>query len=83
MENKTCPKCGAHWIGGQLFWATGNKGTEADLAGLVCDNYGDETCINAAKGTEHGGDTWAKRLEFIDSKMVDHDKARLEKQLDL
>lgn len=83
MENKTCPKCGAHWIGGQLFWATGNKGTEADLAGLVCDKLGDYTCINSAKGTEHGGDTWAKRLEFIDSKMVDHDKARLEKQLDL
>lgn len=83
MENKTCPKCGAHWIEGQLYWATGNKGTEADLAGLVCDNYGDKTCINSLKGTEHGGDTWKKRMDFIDREMVDHDKNRLEEQFKL
>ena len=83
MENKTCPKCGAHWIEGQLYWATGNKGTEADLAGLVCDNYGDATCINELKGTEHGGDTWRKRMDFIDREMVDHDKNRLEEQFKL
>ncbi len=66
MENKTCPKCGAHWIDGQLYWYTGAKGSEADLAGLVCDQYSDEQCINTLKGTKHGGDTWEKRSEMID-----------------
>ena len=65
MENKKCPKCGASWLNGQLYWATGAQGTEADLAGLVCDNYGDETCINSLKGTEHKGDTWSKRLDDL------------------
>ena len=71
MENKTCPKCGAHWIGGQLFWSTGAKGSEADLAGLVCDQYSDEQCINTLKGTNHGGDTWEKRSEMIDKLFAD------------
>ena len=67
MENKTCPKCGAHWIGGQLYWATGIKGSEADLAGLVCDKYSDEQCINSLKGTDHGGTTWEQRLEHVNA----------------
>ena len=71
MENKTCPKCGAHWIDGQLYWSTGAKGSEADLAGLVCDQYSDERCINTLKGTDHGGDTWEKRSEMIDQLFAD------------
>ena len=51
MGFKSCPKCGANWIDGQLFWSTGKAGKETDLAGLVCDDYGDEQCINEAKGT--------------------------------
>ena len=48
---------------GQLYWATGMKGSEADLAGLVCDKYSDEQCINTCKGTDHGGMTWEQRLD--------------------
>lgn len=66
---KKCTKCGATWFDGQLFWATGAHGSEADLAGLVCDSLqGEETvkCINNLRGTKHGGDTWEKRAAKID-----------------
>jgi hypothetical protein len=66
LERKECPKCGAIWINGEHRWAgTGNKGSELDLAGLVCNKLGDETCINPCKGME-GGVTWAKRLEQLE-----------------
>ena len=65
LERKECPKCGAVWINGQHRWSgTGNRGSELDLAGLVCNNLGDHTCINPKKG-EDGGDTWSQRLDFI------------------
>ena len=65
LERKECPKCGATWINGEHRWSgTGNKGSEMDLAGLVCNNLGDDTCINPMKGRA-GGDTWAKRLEDL------------------
>jgi hypothetical protein len=65
MERIECPKCGAIWINGQHRWSgTGNKGSELDLAGLVCNKLGDETCINPLKG-EDGGDTWKKRFEDL------------------
>ena len=73
MESRKCGKCGATWIDGQLYWATGAKGSEADLAGLVCNNLGDEQCLNKKRGTE-GGDSWAKRLAELE---------RLEKKKDL
>lgn len=66
--SKICPKCGAKWIGGQLYWSTGVKASEGDLAGLVCNNYGDETCINKEKGALNPeADTWEKRLSFLKS----------------
>ena len=67
-ELKMCPKCGAKWIDGQLYWSTGNKATMADLAGLVCDNLRDEQdkCINELRGTSHGVDTWEKRMAKMD-----------------
>ena len=68
MQTKICPKCQAKWLDGQHYWFTGSKGNEADLAGLVCDKLGDDTCINPIRGTEHEGDTWQKRQEFINSK---------------
>ena len=74
MDTKTCPKCQAKWLDGQHYWTTGKIGNESDLAGLVCDQYGDSTCINPKKGTEHCGDTWEKRasdLEVITAKMKD------------
>jgi hypothetical protein len=66
METKTCPKCEARWIDGKHYWLTGKPGNEADLAGLVCDKLGDETCINPMRGCKHGGDTWEKRFTDID-----------------
>ena len=67
-ELKMCPKCGAKWINGQLYWSTGNKGTMADLAGLVCDQLREDQdqCINELRGTNHGGDTWEKRSAKLD-----------------
>ena len=69
LERKECPKCGAVWMNGEHYWKTGSKGNEYDLAGLVCNQLGDKTCINPMKGKE-GGDTWEKRLEFL-TKMED------------
>jgi hypothetical protein len=67
LHSKVCPKCGACWIGGQHYWSgTGKVGDPHDLAGLVCNNYGDSQCINPCKGST-SGDTWAKRAEFLDS----------------
>lgn len=66
---KKCIKCGATWFDGQLFWATGKEGSDADLAGLVCDSLqGEDTilCINNQRGKKHGGDTWEKRAAKID-----------------
>ena len=66
LTRKECPKCGAVWINDEHRWSgTGNLGSELDLAGLVCNEYGDEQCINPLKGKE-GGDTWDKRLEDLD-----------------
>lgn len=69
MNCKQCGKCGAKWLqaeeGGeyQLYWATGAKAKEEDLAGLVCNNLGDDQCINPKRGDD-SGDTWKKRDEF-------------------
>ena len=69
LSRNECPKCGAIWINGQHRWSTGSMGNELDLAGLVCNNLGDNQCINPLKGRE-GGDTWGKRLEDLE-KMVE------------
>ena len=74
LSRKECPKCGAVWINGEHIWSgTGNKGNELDLAGLVCNNYGDEQCINPAKGND-GGDTWAKRMEDLEKREEEADR---------
>ena len=62
LDRKECPKCGAVWLNGQHYWATGAVGNELDLAGLVCNNLGDATCINPKNGLDDG-DSWEKRLE--------------------
>ena len=80
MGFKSCPKCGAQWIDGQLFWSTGKAGTDADLAGLVCDNSGGEECINETKGTVHSGQTWEKRLGYLEGAMDEF--KRRQKELD-
>ena len=66
MENKTCSKCGATWMEGQLYWSTGAKGTNEDLAGLVCNQVEDATeCINTARGSDTG-QTWEYRRGYVD-----------------
>jgi hypothetical protein len=65
MESRKCGKCGATWINGQLFWATGARAQEKDLAGLVCNGLGDHQCLNKKRGDE-SGDTWAKRLAELE-----------------
>ena len=65
LNRVECPRCGALWINSQHYWQTGARGSEEDLAGLVCNNLGDSQCINPKNGFV-GGDTWQKRLEFID-----------------
>ena len=67
-----CPTCGALWLNGRHIWAGTCKMThnsEFDLAGLVCNTYGDERCINRFKGRE-GGMTWEKRLEALNVAMM-------------
>lgn len=66
MENKSCLKCGATWIEGQLYWSTGAKGTNEDLAGLVCNQVEDSTeCINPSRGSDTG-QTWEYRRGYVD-----------------
>lgn len=65
MENKTCPKCGATWIDGQHYWTgTNKKGNETELASLVCDKFGDDSCINPVKGSTDGKG-WEERFNSM------------------
>lgn len=73
IDRRECPKCGATWIDGTHRWNTGMVGNELDLAGLVCNKLGDETCINPKKGLD-GGDSWEKRFDEIQKKTDDLDK---------
>ena len=68
MKRDQCPKCGAIWLNNRHVWATGNKGDELDLAGLVCNRANSPDCINPKKGLE-GGDTFEKRMAFLDFKL--------------
>lgn len=69
LSRKECPKCRAIWINGEHYWSgTGNKGSELDLAGLVCNKLGDSQCINPMKGMD-GGDTWEKRFDTLEKGM--------------
>ena len=65
FQRLECDKCGAVWLNGQLRWRTGKEGKEEDLAGLVCNNYGDDSCINPARGKTEG-QTWEYRRGFIE-----------------
>jgi hypothetical protein len=66
MSCRQCERCGARWINGVHYWATGKVGSDLDLAGLVCDVVRDPRCQNRLRGMGHEGDTWAKRRAFID-----------------
>lgn len=78
MECKKCSKCGATWYEGVHYWTTGAKGSEADLAGLVCDNLLPEDtseCINPLRGTNHTGDTWEYRRGYSAGLMDEFNRA--------
>lgn len=65
IDCKSCQRCGARWMNGQLYWATGKPGKEEDLAGLVCNRVNDPVCLNKMKGNQTG-DTWEKRAAFLE-----------------
>lgn len=79
---RTCQRCSSRWIPQpdgthQHVWANGNMGTapgkqsELDLAGLVCNRFGNELCINPCKGRQ-GGQTFESRMALsplIDAKV--------------
>jgi|TARA_B100001741_G_scaffold76706_1_gene62107 hypothetical protein len=76
LERKECEKCGATWINGKhVFRGTGasSENSELDLAGLVCNKYGNEQCINPKKGQE-GGQTWEYRAGYIDGVFAEKKK---------
>tara|TARA_B100001113_G_C20719310_1_gene452948 strand:- start:161 stop:427 length:267 start_codon:yes stop_codon:yes gene_type:complete len=75
MIRNECPKCGALWLNGQHYWTgTGKLGDPHDLAGLVCNNYADERCINPCRGST-SGDTWEKRMEFFNKAIESHESS--------
>jgi len=75
MEFTTCTVCGARWLEGQHYWATGAKGNEIDLAGLVCNHANSDKCINASKGmVTPTQDTWEKRAAKLADIQRDTDK---------
>lgn len=61
---KVCPSCDSKWLEGQLYLATGEEGCHHNLAGLVCNVYGDDSCINPCKGST-SGQTWEHWLEGL------------------
>jgi hypothetical protein len=75
MSNRNCPICGAHWVDGQLYWATGKPGKDADLNALVCRRLPAEKaqgCVNPAQGGE-GGVGWEERLKMTEAALTEFD----------
>jgi|TARA_B100000530_G_C15583855_1_gene339541 hypothetical protein len=86
IERKECEKCGATWINGKHVFrgtAASYQNSELDLAGLVCNKYGNHQCINPMKG-ESGGQTWEYRSGYIDGKIEERKNMieQLSKNLD-
>ena len=61
---RECGKCGARWLDGLLYWADGKMACPHDLAGLLCNGYDDDSCINPCKGSD-SGQTWEIRRAMI------------------
>ena len=77
LERKECEKCGATWINGNHVWRDAgaqSESSELDLAGLVCNKYGNDQCINPMKGKD-GGQTWEYRAGYIDGMIEGRKKA--------
>lgn len=64
MSCRQCDRCGARWINGVHFWATGKIGSDLDLAGLVCNRVNDPRYQNPLRGMP-GGDTWERRAALV------------------
>jgi hypothetical protein len=65
METRQCETCGARWLEGQHYWATGKPGNELDLAGLVCNRLpAEKPCANPCRGQD-GGATWESREKQV------------------
>ena len=75
MSNRNCPICGAHWVDGQLYWATGKPGSDLDLNALVCRRLSPEKasgCVNPSQGCE-GGVGWEERLKMTYAALTEFD----------
>ena len=75
MSNRNCPICGAHWVDGQLYWATGKPGSDLDLNALVCRRLSPEKasgCVNPSQGCE-GGVGWEERLKMTNAALAEFD----------
>ena len=75
MSNRNCPVCGANWIDGQLYWATGKPGSDLDLNALVCRRLSPEKasgCVNPSQGCE-GGVGWEERLKMTNAALTEFD----------
>lgn len=75
MSNRNCPICGAHWVDGQLYWATGRPGSDLDLNALVCRRLSPEKasgCVNPSQGCE-GGVGWEERLKMTNAALTEFD----------
>ena len=69
MTCRICPKCGARFMAGRLFWSTGQPGDPEVLANLVCDLPQVQRgggCINSATSNPMK-DSWEKRAAFSDA----------------
>ena len=76
LSRVECEKCGATWINGQHVWrGTGGSSdsSELDLAGLVCNKYGNDQSINPKRGQD-GGQTWEYRAGYIDGVFAEKKK---------
>ena len=73
MDIRQCSVCGAKWVDGQLYWATGKPGKDIDLNALVCRRLPSEkapNCINPCQGQD-GGVGWEERMGMVNAALTE------------